>query len=348
MHGGVEEPAHARSIYIHYGSNPPISSKRGTHTWPQGLGRDPGARRLRRGAASRARVQAGGANDARRAGCAVPGDLPRHGRWAIRGNFRPSTCWGLRMPTVPSFKNRAGPQPGDRPHLRVAGPDGTAAPNPRRGQRPRAAPCALGAQEVLLGGRPTRGARDLRAATPSWKPYAIGHTGYEFNNNYHLDLYHRPVPGMGCALSGFLRRDGPVVEVIELPNHPWFMATQFPPGGSHPPPPRDGPTRCSPVFGPGGAAAQARIAAAAGGRAREPVQLTDMKSERGRPLFPDRRPLRRRGRSPHPGDRRARPEGDHTTRPRHPLYLQGPPMTRPTRLFPRQLFFRGPRASRRA
>jgi CTP synthase len=45
---------------------------------------------------------------------------------------------------------------------------------------------------------------------------------YEFNNNY-LEAYTRA----GMRFSGF-SRDG-LVEIIELPNHPWFVATQFHP-----------------------------------------------------------------------------------------------------------------------
>jgi CTP synthase len=45
---------------------------------------------------------------------------------------------------------------------------------------------------------------------------------YEFNNNYLAD-YRRA----GLSLSGF-SRDG-LVEIIELPGHPWFVATQFHP-----------------------------------------------------------------------------------------------------------------------
>ena len=45
---------------------------------------------------------------------------------------------------------------------------------------------------------------------------------YEFNNNY-LERYR----ASGMRFSGF-SRDG-LVEVIELPQHPWFVATQFHP-----------------------------------------------------------------------------------------------------------------------
>ena len=45
---------------------------------------------------------------------------------------------------------------------------------------------------------------------------------YEFNNTYLERFQHA-----GLRFSGF-SRDG-LVEVIELPNHPWFIATQFHP-----------------------------------------------------------------------------------------------------------------------
>jgi CTP synthase len=45
---------------------------------------------------------------------------------------------------------------------------------------------------------------------------------YEFNNNY-LEAYARA----GLKFSGF-SQDG-LVEIVELPGHPWFVATQFHP-----------------------------------------------------------------------------------------------------------------------
>jgi CTP synthase len=45
---------------------------------------------------------------------------------------------------------------------------------------------------------------------------------YEFNNGY-LETYRKA----GLKFSGF-SRDG-LVEIIELPSHPWFVATQFHP-----------------------------------------------------------------------------------------------------------------------
>ncbi len=81
-----------------------------------------------------------------------------------------------------------------------------------------------------LGGSMRLGAQDvlLQAGTLARELYgreviAERHRHrYEFNNNY-LEQYARA----GVRFSGF-SRDG-LVEIIELPSHPWFMATQFHP-----------------------------------------------------------------------------------------------------------------------
>ena len=75
----------------------------------------------------------------------------------------------------------------------------------------------LGAQEVLLGAG-TR-AREIFGRDVIMERHRHR---YEFNNNY-LDRYR----ASGLRFSGF-SRDG-LVEIIELPNHPWFVATQFHP-----------------------------------------------------------------------------------------------------------------------
>jgi len=75
----------------------------------------------------------------------------------------------------------------------------------------------LGAQEVVLGAG-TR-AREIFGKDLIMERHRHR---YEFNNNY-LDRYRQG----GFRFSGF-SRDG-LVEVIELPNHPWFVATQFHP-----------------------------------------------------------------------------------------------------------------------
>ena len=75
----------------------------------------------------------------------------------------------------------------------------------------------LGAQEVLLGAG-TR-ARDIFAKDVIMERHRHR---YEFNNTY-LDRFTHA----GLRFSG-LSRDG-LVEVIELQNHPWFVATQFHP-----------------------------------------------------------------------------------------------------------------------
>jgi CTP synthase len=75
----------------------------------------------------------------------------------------------------------------------------------------------LGAQEVLLGAG-TR-AREIFGKDVIMERHRHR---YEFNNTY-LDRFTHA----GLRFSGF-SRDG-LVELIELPNHPWFVATQFHP-----------------------------------------------------------------------------------------------------------------------
>lgn len=75
----------------------------------------------------------------------------------------------------------------------------------------------LGAQEVLLAAG-TR-ARELYGRDAIMERHRHR---YEFNNHY-LERYRQS----GMRFSGF-SRDG-LVEIIELPGHPWFLATQFHP-----------------------------------------------------------------------------------------------------------------------
>jgi len=75
----------------------------------------------------------------------------------------------------------------------------------------------LGAQEVLLGAG-TR-AREIYGKDSIFERHRHR---YEFNNNF-LDRYRTA----GMRFSGFSRDN--LVEVIEIPSHPWFVATQFHP-----------------------------------------------------------------------------------------------------------------------
>ena len=75
----------------------------------------------------------------------------------------------------------------------------------------------LGAQEVVLGAG-TR-AREVFAKDIIMERHRHR---YEFNNNF-LDRFRNA----GLRFSGFSRDN--LVEVIELANHPWFVATQFHP-----------------------------------------------------------------------------------------------------------------------
>jgi CTP synthase len=81
-----------------------------------------------------------------------------------------------------------------------------------------------------LGGSMRLGAQDVRLQAGSLARELYGRDviaerhrhRYEFNNNY-LDAYARA----GMRFSGF-SSDG-LVEIVELPSHPWFVATQFHP-----------------------------------------------------------------------------------------------------------------------
>jgi CTP synthase len=75
----------------------------------------------------------------------------------------------------------------------------------------------LGAQEVLLGAGTQ--ARDVFGKDVILERHRHR---YEFNNNY-MERFKQA----GLKFSGFSRDS--LVEIIELPNHPWFMATQFHP-----------------------------------------------------------------------------------------------------------------------
>ncbi|HEX4377038.1 MAG TPA: CTP synthase, partial [Steroidobacteraceae bacterium] len=81
-----------------------------------------------------------------------------------------------------------------------------------------------------LGGTMRLGAQDVSLQAGSRARELYGRDGiaerhrhrFEFNNNY-LDAYTHA----GLRFSGF-SRDG-LVEIVELPSHPWFVATQFHP-----------------------------------------------------------------------------------------------------------------------
>ena len=45
---------------------------------------------------------------------------------------------------------------------------------------------------------------------------------YEFNNNYHEDMAQAGLVFSGRSADG-------LVEIVELPDHPWFLACQFHP-----------------------------------------------------------------------------------------------------------------------
>ena len=75
----------------------------------------------------------------------------------------------------------------------------------------------LGAQEIVLGAGTL--ARDIYGKDSIFERHRHR---FEFNNNY-LERFRQ----VGLRFSGFSRDN--LVEIVELPNHPWFVATQFHP-----------------------------------------------------------------------------------------------------------------------
>jgi len=78
---------------------------------------------------------------------------------------------------------------------------------------------------MRLGGQPCRLVPDSLARRLYGKELIIERHRhrYEFNNRY------RPVlEGHGMRISGW-SADGRLVEIVELPDHPWFLGCQFHP-----------------------------------------------------------------------------------------------------------------------
>jgi CTP synthase len=76
----------------------------------------------------------------------------------------------------------------------------------------------LGAYPCVLA----EGSKSMRAYGKSQISERHRHR-YEFNNNYRETIF-----GAGMAPTG-LSPDGRLVEMIEIPDHPWFVGVQFHP-----------------------------------------------------------------------------------------------------------------------
>ena len=111
------------------------------------------------------------------------------------------------------------PHPGDRPAARAEGDRGS-----RRHDEAR---CA--------GGRARRRNARARGLRRAGRARAHRHR-YEVNNDYRPAL----VDG-GLVVSGTFQ-EGRLVEIVELPDHPWFVASQFHPEF------KSRPTRPAPLF----------------------------------------------------------------------------------------------------
>ena len=183
----------------------PLGRRRG-HVARGGRRRARGRRRRAR--SRRLRVARLGGEDPRlprraRARDPVPRHLPRDARRGL----------GVRTPRRRARRRQLDGDgsrdavPGDRPAARAEGDRGS-----RRHDAPR-----------RPGGR-ARGrdahARDVRRAASCYERHRHR---YEVNNDFRHQLVEA-----GLVVSGTFQ-DGRLVEIIELPDHPWFVASQFHP-----------------------------------------------------------------------------------------------------------------------
>ena len=115
----------------------------------------------------------------------------------------------------------------------VVRPAGT--PTPRRSTRrtPHPVVCLMEEQEKVvdlggtmrLGAWPCRLAKDSRAAAA----YGAAEISERHRHRYEVNnAYRKLFEEKGLLLSG-VSPDGHLVEMVELPGHPWFVATQFHP-----------------------------------------------------------------------------------------------------------------------
>ena len=125
--------------------------------------------------------------------------------------------------------------------------------------------CLLDEQQGITdkGGTMRLGAHPARLTSTSRSAKCYGATviserhrhRYEFNNAYRKDFEANGLSPVGTS------PDGSLVEVVEIADHPWFVAVQFHPEF------KSQPTRAHPLFaGFLGAAVQHRIAASDAGR----------------------------------------------------------------------------------
>ncbi|NTW05009.1 MAG: CTP synthase, partial [Peptococcaceae bacterium] len=69
----------------------------------------------------------------------------------------------------------------------------------------------------------------LKPGTLAFKAYGQDEIHERHRHRYELNNEHRSqIEEMGMVISGTLP-DGSLAEIIELPDHPWFLATQFHP-----------------------------------------------------------------------------------------------------------------------
>jgi CTP synthase len=111
-----------------------------------------------------------------------------------------------------------------------------------------------------LGGTMRLGAQavDLAAGTRAREAYGEAVVHERHRHRYEVNNHHRPLlVDAGLVVSGTFQA-GRLVEVVELPDHPWFVASQFHPEF------KSRPTRPAPLFREFVAAALVRSRARAG------------------------------------------------------------------------------------
>ena len=168
----------------------------------------------------------------------VPRHLPRHARRRLR--VRPPRVRARRRQLDRDGSRDA--VPGDRPAARAEGDRGSRRHDAARRAGGRARRRHAGARDLRRGGDPRAAPSPLRGQQP---------------------VSGRSWSRAGLVVSGTFQ-EGRLVEIVELPDHPWFVASQFHPEF------KSRPTRPAPLFRDfvGAALERARARSARSSRSR--------------------------------------------------------------------------------
>ena len=128
-------------------------------------------------------------------------------------------CYGLQMAVIEAARNLAG----------LSGANSTEVdpktPHPVIDFMPGQSARAATGGSMRLGAYPCKVAPDTIAA----RAYGRSEISERHRHRYEVNpAYHGRLSDAGLAISG-MSPDGKLVEIIELPDHPWFLACQFHP-----------------------------------------------------------------------------------------------------------------------